>query len=612
GQFQRIGWDEAIATIAQRFQEIADSADGPEAIVPYSYAGTMGLVQSSGMDRRFFHRLGASILDRTICASAGFEGYKATIGATVGTDPERFAEAKLIILWGTNPVVSNLHLWRKVQEAKRQGARLIAIDPYRSQTAEKCHEHLALMPGTDAALALALMHCLIRDDLLDHDYITRHTLGFEALKARVAEWTPERAGRITGLPAAAIERLAADYGSIRPAAIRVNYGLQRHGGGGMAMRSIACLPALTGDWRFASGGILLSTSGTYPMNTAALERPDLLPNRPRHVNMSAIGNALLEARPPIRALYVYNSNPVAVAPESRKVVKGFSRDDLFTVVHDSFLTDTADYADIVLPATTQLEHFDIHKSYGHLYVLVNHPAIAPLGEARPNSEVFRMLAQSLGFSDAALFESDLEIARQAFLWDHPRMRGVDWSELMTRGWARLSVPDPFKPFAEGGFFTPSGKCEFYSETLAAQGIDPLPHFTPPHESRVSAPELAARFPLALISPPARNFLNSSFGHLARFREEEGCPRIELHLEDATARGLADGAEVRIFNDRGEFQARLRITDRVRPGVAMSPSIWWRKLSPDGRNVNEVTSQKLTDFGGTAAFYDVLVEVAPAA
>ncbi|MBI3147588.1 MAG: molybdopterin oxidoreductase family protein [Betaproteobacteria bacterium] len=611
GEFARISWDEALETIVRRFTEIASSTDGPEAIVPYSYAGTMGLVQSSGMDRRFFHRLGASILDRTICSSAGFEGYKATIGATVGTDPEQFSDARLIILWGTNPIVSNLHLWRQIQEAKRRGAKLIAIDPYRSQSAQKCHEHLALLPGTDAALALALMHCLIRDDRIDHDYVARYTLGFDALKARVADWTPERAARITGLATAAIEHLAADYGGNRPTAIRVNYGLQRHGGGGMAMRTIACLPALTGDWRHASGGILLSTSGTYPMNTAALERPDLLPNRPRHINMSAIGNALLEARPPIRALYVYNSNPVAVAPESRKVVRGFSREDLFTVVHDSFLTDTADYADIVLPATTQLEHFDIHKSYGHLYVLVNHPAIAPLGEAKPNSEVFRLLARRLGFTDAALFESDLEIARQAFLWDHPRMRGVDWAKLLERGWERLSLPEPFAPFAQGNFFTPSGRCEFYSETLAAQGIDPLPHFTPPHESRASAPELAARFPLALISPPARNFLNSSFGHLPRFREEEGGPRLELHPEDATARGLADGDELRIFNDRGEFGAQLRITDRVRPGVAMSPSIWWRKLSPDGRNVNEVTSQKLTDFGGTAAFYDVLVEVGPA-
>lgn len=609
GQFTRITWDEALDTIASRFKAIAQSAEGPEAIVPYSYAGTMGLVQSAGMDRRFFHRLGASILDRTICASAGFEGYRATIGATIGTDPERFAEARLIILWGTNPVVSNLHLWRKVQEAKRRGAKLIAIDPYRSQSADKCDEHLAPLPGTDAALALALMHCLIRDEHLDHEYIAQFTLGFEALKERVALWTPERAASITGLKIDAIENLASDYGRIRPAAIRVNYGLQRHGGGGMAMRTIACLPALTGDWRQAAGGILLSTSGTYPMNTAALERPDLLPNRPRHVNMSAIGNALLEASPPIRALYVYNSNPVAVAPESRKVVQGFLRDDLFTVVHDSFLTDTADYADIVLPATTQLEHFDIHKSYGHLYVLVNHPAIPPLGEAKPNSEVFRLLAARMGFKEAALFESDQEIARQAFQWDHPRLRSVDWATLMQRSWARLTVPESYAPFAEGKFLTPSGKCEFYSETLAAQGVDPLPAYTPPHESVQSAPELARRYPLALISPPARNFLNSSFGHLPRFREEEGEPRLELHADDAMPRGLADGSWVRVFNDRGEYRAKLVVSERVRPGVAMSPSIWWKKLSPDGRNVNEVTSQKLTDLGGTAAFYDVLIEVA---
>jgi len=353
----------------------------------------MGLLQYGSMDRRFFHKLGASLLDRTICATAGKAGYAATIGASIGTDLEQFENARLILIWGSNPVVSNLHLWRRVQEAKRRGAKLIAIDPYRSQTAEKCHEHLALLPGSDAALALGLMHVLVDEDMLDRDYIDRYTLGFDALERRVHEYPPSRVAALTGLREAQIVALARDYGTIAPAVIRLNYGMQRHAGGGMAIRTVACLPALVGAWRHAAGGALLSSSGTYPVNTAALERPDLIWNHPRTINMSTIGDALLEADdPPIRALFVYNSNPVAVAPDSSKVVAGFSREDLFCVVHDVFLTDTADYADIVLPATTQLEHLDVHSSYGHLYALANNPAIVPVGEAKPNTEVFRLLA----------------------------------------------------------------------------------------------------------------------------------------------------------------------------------------------------------------------------
>src|SRR5450755_3087506 len=421
GKFRRIGWDEALDTIATRFAEIAASSDGPQAIVPYSYAGTMGLLQYGSMDRRFFHQLGASLLDRTICATAGKAGYVATVGAAIGIDMEQFENARLILIWGSNPIVSNLHLWSRVQEAKRRGAKLVAIDPYRSQTAEKCHVHLALLPGTDAALALGMMHVLIAEDLLDHDYIARYTLGFDALKQRVAEYPPERVAQITGLAASAIVELARDYGTIRPAAIRLNYGMQRHAGGGMAMRTAACLPALVGAWRDPAGGALLSSSGTYPVNGAALERPDLICNSPRTVNMSTIGDALLDANdPPIRALFVYNSNPVAVAPESAKVVAGFARENLFCVVHDVFLTDTADYADIVLPATTQLEHVDVHTSYGHLYVQANNRAIAPLGEATQNTEVFRLLAQRMGFTEPCFRESDDDIARSAFLADHPR------------------------------------------------------------------------------------------------------------------------------------------------------------------------------------------------
>jgi anaerobic selenocysteine-containing dehydrogenase len=609
GKFERIGWNEALDIIATRFRAIAASPDGPQAIVPYSYAGTMGLLQYGSMDRRFFHRLGASQLDRTICSSAGKAGYIATIGAAIGTDLEQFENAKLILIWGSNPIVSNLHLWSRIQEAKRRGAKLVAIDPYRSQSAEKCDVHLALLPGTDAALALGMMHVLVADDLLDHDYIASHTLGFEQLRARVAEWPPERAAAITGLSATAIVELARDYGTIRPAAIRLNYGMQRHAGGGMAMRTAACLPALVGAWRDPAGGALLSSSGTYPVNSKALERPDLIWNNPRTINMSTIGNALLDVKdPPVRALYVYNSNPVAVAPESARVVSGFSREDLFCVVHDVFLTDTADYADIVLPATTQLEHVDIHSSYGHLYVVANNRAIEPLGEAKPNTEVFRLLAAAMGFAEDCFRESDESMAQAALLSTHSRAKGIDWNTLKEHGWQRLNVPSPFAPFAEGGFPTPSGKCEFYSESLARQGLDPLPTYTPPRESVTSNPVLASRFPLALLSPPARNALNSTFANLPVFLETEKTPRLDMHPADAEARGIVDGDRLRVFNDRGSLTLTARVTDKARQGVVVALSIWWRKLSPDISNANMVTGQALTDMGRAATFYDALVEV----
>ena len=610
GRFERIGWDEALDTISARFKEIAASPDGPQAILPYSYAGTMGLLQYCSMDRRFFHRLGASLLDRTICSSAGKAGYAATIGASIGTDLEQFENAKLIVIWGSNPIVSNLHLWSRVQEAKRRGAKLIAIDPYRSQTAEKCHVHLAPLPGTDAALALGVMHVLVAEDLLDHDYIARYTLGFEQLVERLRDYPPRRVAQITGLAADDIVALARDYGTIKPAVIRLNYGMQRHAGGGMAMRTAACLPALVGAWRDPAGGALLSSSGTYPVDNKALERPDLIWNNPRTINMSTIGDALLDKNdPPIRAIYVYNSNPVAVAPESVKVVAGFSREDLFCVVHDVFLTDTADYADVVLPATTQLEHFDVHSSYGHLYVLANNPAIAPVGEAKPNTEVFRLLAERMGFEEPCFRESDEDIARHAFVATHPRAEGLDWETLRQEGWQRLNVPAQFAPFAQGNFPTPSGKCEFYSETLRRQGVDPLPTYTPPRESAASNPVLAQRFPLAMISPPARNALNSSFANLPTFLESEKTPHLEIHPDDALARGIASGDKVRVFNARGALVLEARVTDRARSGVVVALSIWWRKLSPDGTNANMVTGQGLTDLGRAATFYDCLVEVA---
>jgi anaerobic selenocysteine-containing dehydrogenase len=603
GRFERVTWDEALADIAGKLGAIA--ARDPEAIVPYSYAGTMGLVQGEGMAARFFNRMGASLLDRTICSSAGGEALVQTFGAKVGMKVEFFAESKLILIWGSNSIASNLHFWRLVQDAKRAGAKLVCIDPRRTETAEKCHEHVQLLPGTDAALALSLMHELIVNDWLDHDYIARHTSGWDALRERALRWTPERAATVCGVPAAQIRSLARDWGTTKPAAIRLNYGMQRVHGGGNAVRAIACLPALTGAWRHRAGGALLSSSGSFPVDKAALQRPDLLAGRtPRTINMSTIGDDLLRESSPafgpkIEALVVYNSNPVAVAPESRKVVGGFGRDDLFTVVLEHFQTDTADWADYILPATTQLEHWDVHLAYGHTDVLLNRPAIAPVGEARTNTQIFRDLARHMGYADPCFADDDQTLCRQAY------GQRVDFEELLARGFAALKMPDA--PFADGGFPTASGKCEFFSERLARQGQDGLPDHVPNYE----VPGTSGHYPLAMISPPARNFLNSSFVNVRSLRDIEGEPLLEMHADDAAARGIVSGGVVRVFNDRGEYRCKVQVSPRARPGVVNGLGVWWRKLGLAGTNVNELTSQNLTDMGRGPVFYDCLVEVQPA-
>jgi anaerobic selenocysteine-containing dehydrogenase len=613
GRFERITWDEALDTIAERFRSIIEE-HGAQAILPYSYAGNMGLLSYGSMDRRFFHSIGASLLARTICSSAGGAGLRVTLGRSVGFDPEAIVNARFIVAWGANIVSSNVHLWPFIEEARRRGATLVAVDPYRSRTAEKADRHLALRPGTDAALALGVMHVIFRDGFEDRDYIERYTLGADRLRERASEWTPERTAQTTGLTADEVESFAREYATAKPSAIRLNYGLNRHAGGGMAVRTIACLPALTGAWRRPGGGVLLSTSGTFPVNNEALERPDLIPPGTRTLNMSRLGRILLdrELSPPVKALFVYNSNPAAVAPEQEMVLAGLAREDLFTVVHDLFRTDSADYADIVLPATSTLEMFDIHKSYGQLYVSLNQPAIAPLGESKPNTEVFRLLAARMGLDHPCLRESDEEMARSVFRWEHPHMKGITYERLEREASVRLSVPESFAPFAEGGFFTPSGKCELYAEALEAQGLDPLAGYTPPRESAATAPDLARRFPLEFISPPAHHFLNSTFSAQPVFVQREKEPSLIIHPTDAAVRDIRDGVQVRVWNDRGAFLARATVSDAARPGVVVGLSTWWPKMCPGGRNVNAVTSQELTDMGGGAAFYDALVEVGVAA
>lgn len=619
GEFERISWEEAIDLIASRFADIAASSDGPQAILPYSYAGTMGKLQGSSLDRRFFHRLGASLLDRTICATAGTAGCDITLGTRAALDPESVIHSRYIINWGSNTSVTNMHLWAIMHQARKQGARIISIDPYKSRTAARSDWWLPIRPGTDAALALGMMHIIWRDGLQDEDYLNKYCLGASEVRDRaLRDYPPDKVASITGLTAQDIETLAQEYATRQPALIRVNYGLQRHLGGGMAVRTITCLPALIGAWRHAGGGALLSTSQLYPFNGKRLERPDLIPPGTRTINMVQLAEALNGelTPPPVRALYVYNSNPAAVCPDQGRVLAGLRREDLFTVVHEQFPTDTVDYADIVLPATTQLEHFDIHGSYGHLFVQTNEQAIAPLNEAKSNNDVFRLLARRLSF-EPELFEiSDEELAAESLLpatngsiFPPPRaFDGINLDRLHREGPIRLSLPKEYAPFAQGGFGTPSGKCELYSPRLAAQGLDPLPTYTPPYEDPQTRPDLAARFPLQMVSPPVPTFLNSTFVNIDSLRKAAGQPTVEIHPLDAAKRSIRDGQWVTIFNDRGSFRARAMVGETVKAGVVVSQGVWWNKYTPDGVNCNTTTSSRLTDFGAGATFFDNLVEV----
>jgi anaerobic selenocysteine-containing dehydrogenase len=606
GCFEPVSWDEALTDIAARLKAIA--ARDAQAIVPYSYAGTMGLVQGESMAARFFHRLGASLLDRTICSSAGGEALAATYGGKVGMHLEFYAESKLILIWGSNSIASNLHFWTFAQAAKRNGAKLVCIDPRRTETADKCHQHIALLPGTDGALALGLMRELIVHGWLDDDYIALHVdaQGWPQLRERALQWPPERVADVCGITADEVRGLARDYATSAPAAIRLNYGMQRVHGGGNAVRLIALLPCLVGAWRHRAGGLLLSASGWFKSvrDDAALQRPDLLAGRrPRTINMSTIGDDLLRESsagfgPKIEALVVYNSNPVAVAPQSREVVRGFAREDLFTVVLEHFMTDTADLADYVLPATTQLEHLDVHTSYGHTYAMFNEPAVAPIGEAKPNTQIFRELAAHMGFDEPCFADSDEALARCAF-----KREQVDFDALRTHGWFKLPIAEA--PFAQGNFPTADGRCIVDSPAFG------VPDHVPNYESAISAPELAQRYPLAMISPPARNFLNSSFVNVKSLRDIEGEPIVEMHEGDAHGRGIRSGEMVRVFNDRGSLLCKAVINRRARPGVVNGLGVWWRKLGADGTNVNELTHQRLTDIGRAPSFYDCLVDVCTA-
>ena len=624
--FERVTWDEALDAISTSFKQIS-AEFGPEAILPYSYAGTLGVLNNASMDRRFFHRLGASQLRRTICSEAGGEGLKSVLGVKYGTEPEQFRHAKTIIAWGANIHGNNVHLWPFIEEARRNGARLIVIDPYRTRTAECADWYLPINPGTDLALALGMLHVIIGEGLYDPEYIARHTIGFEALRNRVEEYTPERVACWTGIAADDIRKLAREYATVTPAAIRVNYGVQRCDNGGMAVRAIAMLPCITGSWKRVGGGLQLTVSNAFALNRNSLERTDLMAKTSRTVNMTELGRALTAPfrpskdddqqflNPPIKALFVYNSNPAAIAPDHNAVVRGLMRDDLFTVVHEQFLTDTCDYADIVLPATTFFEHKDLVPSYGHYYLQVSQQAIEALGECRSNVDVFRSLACRMGFGDACFQDSVDDMIDTALASDHAFLAGIDRERLEREGHVRLNLsPDgAFLPFANGGFQTPSGKAQLYSEQMASLGLDPVASFTPPAECRHASGK--SKYPLELLARKADNFLNSTFANLPFHQRLEAADVLEINSVDAKTRGIRNGDTVRVFNDRGELHLTAAVREnglkkggtRVQPGT-VAARLGWAKLSSGGRNVNALTSDRLTDLGAGPTFYSVLVEV----
>jgi anaerobic selenocysteine-containing dehydrogenase len=611
GRFERISWDEALHEIAERLLAVRDEYGG-EAIWPFQGTGTLGYIQGleGRAGQRLWNVLGASHHDMTICSIAGGVGARYTNGTNTGMDPETFAHSKLILLWGTNTLTSGHHLWKFINAAKKDGAHLVAIDPLRTRTADQAHEHLAPLPGTDAALALGLLHVVLDEGAEDREYLAERTLGWEEFRERILEFPPDRVAAITGLPQERIVELGRRLAHTRPTGIRATMGIQRHAGGGMALRTLNAIPGVTGDWRYPGGGVSYSTSGYFGGDRAALWRDDLRPRPVRslaHTNIAA--NLLDVDDPPIKALVIYGANPMSSNPGSAGVRKGLEREDLFTVVMEQFPTDTVDYADIVLPATMQTEHLDLHEGYGHMYLLLNQPAVEPPGEALSTTETFRRLARAMGLQDPSLYDSDEQLIRTLLGSGHPSLEGIAYERLQAEGWVRLNYARPFVPFADG-FPTPSGKLELVSEKAAADGYDRLPGYTPPAEAATPSEE----YPLALLAPASHWFLNSTFANHPGLQARAGGPRIELHPDDAVTRGLQTGDEARVYNGRGEFVAAVEVSDRVRPGVVASTKGHWLKHVRGGANANATVPERDSDMGRGAVFHDngVQVEAVPAA
>jgi anaerobic selenocysteine-containing dehydrogenase len=604
GRFERISWDDALDTIAERLHAVAREF-GSEAILPYSYAGNMGILNNAGMDRRFFHRFGASRLDRTICSSAGGVGLTQALGLRYGTEPEQFRHAKLIIAWGANVLGTNVHLWPFIVEARRNGAKFYTIDPHRNRTGAASDRHYFINPGSDLALALAMMHVIIGENLCDADYVARYTEGFDGLRERVKQWAPARAAELTGIPAEDIVTLAREYATTCPAVIRLNYGVQRSERGATAVRTISLLPALTGSWKDVGGGLQLSVSQAHQFNRAGVERADLqqlaLGREARMINMSQLGSALTGIDdPPVKAMIVYNSNPAAIAPNQNAVLRGLSRQDLYTVVLEQFQTDTADYADVLLPVTTFLENTDLYLAYGHYHLQMTRAAVPAPGECKSNVEIFRLLAHRMGLTDPCFDDTEDDMIRTLLASGHPFLDGITLERLDREHSIRLNVSpgnEPYRPFAEGNFGTPDRKCHLDFPEL---------EYVPPVESRHGDNALRLKFPLEIISPKNDDSMNSTFGN--RDSVDQQTATLHISGDDAAVRGIVTGDQVRVFNDRGSVLLRAEVDRRVRPGVVATPSVRWGKRARDGRNVNAVTSERLTDFGGGATFYSCLVQV----
>ncbi len=614
--FERITWDEALDEVVARLKQIS-AEFGSEAVLPYSYGGNLGVVNSGSMDMRFFYRLGASQLLRTICSTPGEEAIASIYGRKVGTEPEQFRHSKYIVAWASNIHANSVHLWPFVEEARHNGAKLVVIDPYRTRTARVADWHIRINPSTDVALAMGMMHIILRDGLHDEDYIARYADGFDELQRRLPKYTPKQVSEWTGIPAKDIERLAHEYATERPASIRLNYGIQRTTNGGAAVRAVCMLPVITGSWKEVGGGLQLSLSGAFGLNTAALERTDLMQKSPlgrdaRSINMVELGKALTEVNdPPVKSLFVYNCNPAAVCPEHNLVVRGLKRTDLFTVVHEQFFTDTTDYADILLPATTFFEQKDLVKAYGHFFLQVSQQAIEPLGECRPNVELFRELALRMGFDDACFRETVDEMIDSALASGAPQLARITRERLEREPQVRLNLhgdesDKPWLPFAEG-FPTANGKARIYDGSLIEQGMDPVADFVPPGESRHTP--TARRYPLELLARKGDNFLNSTFVNLPGMQKLERQNELEMSRTDAESRGIRDGDRVRVFNERGEIALTARVDGAVAAGV-VGAKLGWAKLSEGGVNINVLTSARLADLGGGATFYATLVEVEP--
>jgi anaerobic selenocysteine-containing dehydrogenase len=609
GEFVRISWDEALETIAARLRDVI-ATHGAEAIWPFLGSGNMGVIQGAyGAGHRLWNVLGASRHVQTICTIAGGFGTGYTLGDNrVGMDPETFRFSKLVVLWGANVLSTHPHLWRPILEARKNGAVVVAIDPIRTRTAAASDWHLAPKPGTDAALALGLLHVVLAEGREDREFIGDHTVGWDAFRARILDVPPGRAAAIAGLSAGSVIELGKRLAHTRPAGIRVGIGMQRHGGGGMAVRTISCIPGVTGDWRYRGGGVHYDTRGFFGLNWNALWRDDLRPRETRVLNMTRLGAGLLEVdNPPVKALFVCASNPAASIPHQTKVLRGLARDDLFIVVVEHCRTDTTRYADIVLPATMQIEHADLLIAYGHLYVAWNEPAVPPPGECLPTTEIFRRLARTMDLDEPALYDSDESIARQVLESGHPSLAGITLETLKARGSIRLNYPDPFVPFATS-FPTASGRLEFVSDRMARAGLDPVAGYTPPYEAAQQDTALAREYPLALVTPANHYFLNSIFANVPRQLQRSGPPTLLIHPDDAAPRTIGSGDEVRVANARGSFVAVADVSARIRPGVVASTKGHWPRDSKGGATVNATVDERDSDMGGGAVYHDNRVRV----